>query len=112
QEERVPVFIVGGGLAGLSAAVFLAWRGIPSLVVERHADLLIHPRARGFNPRTMELYRQVGLEPAILGARNMAWDPAQMMILRAETLASEDYDLVEPHAGEELASASPCAFCP
>jgi putative polyketide hydroxylase len=48
--------------------VFLAWHGVPCLVVERHPGLLIHPRLRGITPRTprtVEVYRQVGLEPAI-----------------------------------------------
>ena len=34
-ESGVPVLIAGGGLIGLSAAMFLAQHGIPSLVAER-----------------------------------------------------------------------------
>jgi len=30
------VLVVGGSLVGLSAAVFLGWRGVPSVLVERH----------------------------------------------------------------------------
>lgn len=63
SQRNTPVLIVGGALTGLSAAVFLAWHGVPCMLVERHPDLLIHPRLRGVNPRTMELLRQVGLEP-------------------------------------------------
>jgi len=65
HEERTSVLIVGGGLTGLSTALFLAWHGVQPILVERHPDLLIHPRARGFTPRTVELFRHVGLEPAI-----------------------------------------------
>ena len=68
--ESVPVLIIGGGVTGLSAALFLSWHGVRPLLVERHPDLLIHPRARGFNQRTVELYRQVGLEPAIWSRRS------------------------------------------
>jgi putative polyketide hydroxylase len=46
---RVPVLIVGSGLAGLTTAVMLAWRGIRPLLVERHADTSKNPRARGGN---------------------------------------------------------------
>jgi putative polyketide hydroxylase len=67
-EERTSVLVVGGALTGLSSAVFLAWHGVPCLVVERHPGLLIHPRLRGITPRTVEVYRQVGLEPAIRAA--------------------------------------------
>jgi putative polyketide hydroxylase len=68
-DERTQVLIVGGSLVGLSSALFLAGHGVRCLLVECHPDLLIHPRARGFTPRTVELYRQVGLEPAIRAAR-------------------------------------------
>lgn len=64
-QERVPVLIVGGGIVGLSASLFLSRQGIASLLVERHRGTSIHPRARGVNTRTMELYRELGLEEAI-----------------------------------------------
>lgn len=59
--ESVPVLVVGGSLVGLSAAVFLAWRGVPTVLVERHRGSSLHPRAVGFTPRTLELFRTVGL---------------------------------------------------
>lgn len=63
--EHVPVLIVGGGIVGLSASLFLSRQGIRSLLVERHPGTSIHPRARGVNARTMEIYRELGLEEAI-----------------------------------------------
>ncbi|MGO4789078.1 FAD-dependent monooxygenase [Paenibacillus sp. 2KB_20] len=62
---NVPVLIVGGGLAGLSAALFLSRHSVPYVLIERHQKTNIHPRARGLNFRTMELYREVGLDEAI-----------------------------------------------
>ncbi len=59
------MLIVGGGLAGLSAAMFLSWRGVPNVLVERHPGSSPHPRAIGFTTRTMELFRAVGIESAI-----------------------------------------------
>jgi putative polyketide hydroxylase len=69
--DEVPVLIVGGGVAGLSASLFLAQQGVRSLLVERHRGTSIYPRARGVNGRTMELMRELGLEHAIrkLGTR-------------------------------------------
>jgi 2-polyprenyl-6-methoxyphenol hydroxylase-like FAD-dependent oxidoreductase len=55
------VLVVGGGLTGLSAALFLAWRGVPTTLVERHAGSSPHPRAIGFTTRTLEMFRAVGL---------------------------------------------------
>jgi 2-polyprenyl-6-methoxyphenol hydroxylase-like FAD-dependent oxidoreductase len=63
--QHSPVLIVGGGIVGLSAALFLLHHGITPLLVERHSGPSIHPRARGVNARTMELYRELGLEEAI-----------------------------------------------
>ncbi|HEY3687099.1 MAG TPA: FAD-dependent monooxygenase [Streptosporangiaceae bacterium] len=58
--ESTPVLIVGGSLVGLSAAVFLAWRGVPAVVVERHTGSSLHPRAIGYTTRTLELFRASG----------------------------------------------------
>ncbi len=65
ETESTSVLVVGGGLVGLSAAMFLAWRGVPTVLLERHAGSSLHPRAIGFMTRTMELYRAVGLGPLI-----------------------------------------------
>lgn len=62
------VLVVGGGLSGLTTAVMLATRGIPCLLVERHAGVARHPRARSVNVRTMELMRSVGLEAPLVAA--------------------------------------------
>src|ERR1044071_2432061 len=64
-DENIPVLIVGGGIVGLSAALFLEKQQMPFLLVERHRGTSIHPRARGVNGRTMELMRELGLEDAV-----------------------------------------------
>ncbi len=65
EADSRSVLVVGGGLVGLSAAVFLTWRGVPTVLVERQAGSSPHPRAIGYTPRTLELYRAVGLGPRI-----------------------------------------------
>ena len=49
-----PVLIAGGGLVGLSAAMFLAQHGIRSLAIERRRNVLQLPRAAFFHMRTIE----------------------------------------------------------
>lgn len=67
DNQTTPVLIVGASLVGLSAAVLLAWQGVPVLVVDRHHGSSPHPRAIGFTTRTVEHFRQVGVEvPASL----------------------------------------------
>ncbi|WP_110187039.1 FAD-dependent monooxygenase [Pokkaliibacter plantistimulans] len=56
-----PVLIVGGSLVGLSASLFLAARGVPHVLVEKHPGSSPHPRAMGFTETTMEHYRTVGI---------------------------------------------------
>lgn len=65
---EVPVLIVGGGGCGLSASIFLSELGVESLLVERHADTAHLPKAHYLNQRTMEIYRQYGLDEAVYDA--------------------------------------------
>lgn len=52
-----PVVIVGGGPAGMTAALLLAWYGVESLLVEKHVTVSHLPRARGVHARAMEIVR-------------------------------------------------------
>jgi putative polyketide hydroxylase len=66
---KTSVLVVGGGLAGTSAALFLAWRGVSVTLVEKHPSSSPHPRAVGFTARTGELLRAVGLEDELPRSR-------------------------------------------
>jgi putative polyketide hydroxylase len=108
---RTPVLVVGGGVVGLTTALFAARHGVPCTLVERHPDLLLHPRSRGLTPRTMEVYRQVGLEQPILDAAyagpGFTWQPVQ-----ATTLSDAEYGFPDEPAEDDGSSASPCGFGP
>ena len=62
----VPVLIIGGGGVGLSSSIFLSNLGVDHLLVERHADTSVLPKAHYLNQRTMEVFRQHGVADAIL----------------------------------------------
>lgn len=66
--ERVQVLVVGAGLGGLSASMFLARDGVDVLTVERHAGTSVHSRASGQNWRTMELFHWAGIDDDVLNA--------------------------------------------
>ncbi|WP_342379253.1 FAD-dependent monooxygenase [Bacillus thuringiensis] len=68
ESNDVPVLIVGGGLSGLASALFLAKHNIEYLLIERHLSTAIHPKAGGITFRTMELFRELGLEQRIRSA--------------------------------------------
>ncbi|MFV2088257.1 FAD-dependent monooxygenase [Micromonospora sp. LOL_021] len=111
-DEEVPVLIVGGAVTGLSAAVFLSSQGTPAMVVERHPDTLSHPRSRGINPRTVELYRQVGLEAALWRESSLATDFSKLLMVRAETLAGPEVFSGPTDTPDPSGTVSPCEWVP
>ncbi|MFY9825996.1 MAG: FAD-dependent monooxygenase [Thermoanaerobaculia bacterium] len=89
SQEHVPVLIAGGGTVGLSAALFLARHGISALVVERRAALSIHPRALGVGVRTVEIFRELGLDEAVRAAGGRLTPGLGRITVK--TLASADW---------------------
>src|ERR1700683_5243021 len=61
----VSVLIAGGGLVGLTTAMFLAQHGIRSIAVERMRSGSTLPRAAHFHLRTIELFRAAGIEDEV-----------------------------------------------
>ncbi|WP_333741494.1 FAD-dependent oxidoreductase [Streptomyces sp. IBSBF 2806] len=108
---RVPVLIVGGSLVGLATSLFLGRLGVPHLLVERHAGTSIHPRGRGNNVRTMELFRVAGVERAIQEAAATLAD--NHGILQTPTLVGDAGEWlfrdIDPGGG--LARFSPSSWC-
>ena len=109
--HRVPVLIVGGSLVGLSTSLFLGRLGVRHLLVERHTGTSIHPRGRGNNIRTMELFRVAGVEPAIHEAAATLAD--NHGILQTPTLVGDagEWLFREIDPGGGLARFSPGAWC-
>ena len=81
--EEIPVLIVGGGPVGLTASILLSRAGVRSLMVERHAGTAVHPKSRGINARTMEIFHQCGVE----GAIRAAGLPQDDLLLRLQKLS-------------------------
>jgi 2-polyprenyl-6-methoxyphenol hydroxylase-like FAD-dependent oxidoreductase len=64
----VEVLVVGAGPTGLTLAVDLARRGVRAAVVERGATLFPGSRGKGLQPRTMEVFDELGVVDRILAA--------------------------------------------
>ncbi|MBV8822976.1 MAG: FAD-dependent monooxygenase [Ktedonobacteraceae bacterium] len=106
---QVPVLIVGGALVGLSMSLFLSWQGVPSLLVEKHPEPARLPRARGYNARTMELFRVLGLEEAIRAAQ---WPiAANEGMVRVESLAGREIMRLDEDGQADLSAFSPTVAC-
>jgi putative polyketide hydroxylase len=66
---KTPVLIVGAGPVGMMSALLLARQGVRSILIERRSELTAHPKGRGFNARSMELFRQCGMLDDMLAAQ-------------------------------------------
>ncbi len=60
-----PVLIVGGGGCGLSMSIFLSNLGVRSLLLERNHEVVGQPRAHILNQRSMEIFRQHGIDQRV-----------------------------------------------
>jgi putative polyketide hydroxylase len=69
QTRTSPVLIVGGGPVGMMTALLLGRSGVECILVERRKGLSAHPKGRGFNSRSMELFRQCGMLADMLTAQ-------------------------------------------
>src|SRR6185503_2887991 len=108
--REVPVLIVGGGPVGLSASFLLSQHGVRSLLVERHPGTAVHPKARGINMRTMEVFHQCGVAPAIRAA-GLPPDRAKLIVW-TRTLAGEEIERRVPwRATATSQSISPIRSC-
>jgi len=58
NELRTPVLIIGAGPVGTTLAIDLAWRGVPSLIIEQTDGTIEHPRVGLISMRSMELFRR------------------------------------------------------
>ena len=101
------VLIVGGSLVGLSAAAFLGHHGIEACVAEKHPGTSIHPRAGYFHIGTMEAYRRIGLEPAILELSYQQFGPDGGINL-VESLAGKELARFVPEINAGIEAYSPC----
>ncbi|MET8899209.1 FAD-dependent oxidoreductase [Streptomyces sp. NPDC004538] len=62
------VLVVGAGPTGLALGIDLARRGVDALVVERAGALFPGSRGKGIQPRTMEVFDDLGVLDAIHAA--------------------------------------------
>ncbi|HEU5322863.1 MAG TPA: FAD-dependent monooxygenase, partial [Methylomirabilota bacterium] len=106
----VPVLIVGGGPVGLTASLLLSRLGVASLLVERHPGTSVHPKARSLNARTMEVFRQCGVEAAVRAA-GLAPERARLVLWAASLAGRELERRVFLGSDPEALALSPALGC-
>src|SRR4026209_863265 len=105
--EDVPVLFSGGGLVGLSTAMFLAQHGISSVAVERLRGGSPVPRAAFFHMRTLEMCRSAGIEDQVREQSSTEFEPEGAIVLM-DTLAGKELAGLIPSLNEGVEAMSPC----
>ena len=105
--DAAPVLIAGGGLVGLSAAAFLARQGIRSLTIERLPASSPLPRAAFFHMRTLEMFREIGIEDAVCRESAKEFVP-EGAIIAMDALAGRKLADIIPNLNEGVDALSPC----
>jgi putative polyketide hydroxylase len=109
------VLIVGGGLVGLSAALFLGYHGVSYTLMEKRERPSVLPRARGLHARTMELYRQIDIEDRVRAAGAAAIEMGAFGGARIgrSLVESEPLPIVTNRGRvSPVGGPSPFCFCP
>jgi 2-polyprenyl-6-methoxyphenol hydroxylase-like FAD-dependent oxidoreductase len=105
--DNAPVLIAGGGLVGLSAAMFLGRHGVRSIVVERLRRVSPLPRAAFFHMRTLELFRAAGIEAEVVEGSRRDFIPDGGVILMDTVAGRKLGDIIgDLNAGVD--EVSPC----
>lgn len=68
--DEAPLVIVGGGPAGMMAGLLFARAGVPTVVLEKHADFLRDFRGDTVHPSTLELFAELGALDSLLARRH------------------------------------------
>ena len=105
--EDVPVLFSGGGLVGLSTAMFLAQHGISSVAVERLRGGSQLPRAAFFHMRTLEMFRSAGIEDRVREQSSKEFE-AEGAIVLMDSLAGKVLAGLIPSLNEGVEALSPC----
>jgi 2-polyprenyl-6-methoxyphenol hydroxylase-like FAD-dependent oxidoreductase len=104
---EVPVLFAGGGLVGLSTAMFLAQHGIRSVAIERLHRGSQLPRAAFFHMRTLELFRSAGIEGDVRARSLEEFEPEGSIVLM-DTLSGKVLKGFVPSLNEGVEAFSPC----
>jgi 2-polyprenyl-6-methoxyphenol hydroxylase-like FAD-dependent oxidoreductase len=61
MQSEIFALVVGGGPVGLSAAIELRWRGVPTMLISENLETTKHPKCNTTHARSMEHFRRLGI---------------------------------------------------
>ncbi|MEV5646795.1 FAD-dependent monooxygenase [Nocardia sp. NPDC052254] len=108
------VLIVGAGPAGSAAAALLASYGIGTIMINKHRGVSNTPRAHITNQRAVEVFRDLGLEDAVIERatpQHLMGEHVYATSLTGRELGRLRTWYTHPHFKAEHDLASPSAVC-
>src|SRR5262245_5206886 len=91
--RRTSILIVGGGPVGLAMGLLLDRFGIDAIIVEKSPTTTDHPKSRGCWVRTMEIFRQWGIEQEI---RDRGLQDHSDIFVQVESIAGREISRSRP----------------
>jgi len=106
RRPEAAVLIVVGSLNGLTTALLLAHHQVECLLVERHPHTSIQYKFAGISPRSMEIFRELGIEGEIRAKRT--GDQQGGGLARGKNLADPELQWMRASAWPDVTGLSPC----
>ncbi|CVK96623.1 related to phenol 2-monooxygenase [Fusarium mangiferae] len=107
EPEEWPVIIIGSSMVGMTLGVLLGYHGINSVSFDRHPSTAIHPRAALFLLRSVEIFRQLGLEDELRSESASNFDLDAGMIIVEKLVGGKVLESMQESDPAEVAKASP-----
>ncbi|KAH8663231.1 FAD binding domain-containing protein [Ilyonectria robusta] len=107
EKETYPVIVIGSSMVGMTLGVLLGYHGVKSLSLDRHPSTAIHPRAALFLLRTVEIFRQLGLEEHLLENSALNFDLDAGMVIIEKLVGGKVLHRMQESDPNEVAKVSP-----
>ncbi|ETS73510.1 hypothetical protein PFICI_14456 [Pestalotiopsis fici W106-1] len=107
EPERWSVVIIGSSMIGMTLGALLGFHGVPSLSFDRHTSTAIHPRAALFLLRSVEIFRQLGLDEHFRENSAKNFDLDAGMLITDKLVGGKTIMALQESDPEQVAKVSP-----